>query len=129
METKALGKVEILGRFRFFFSDLIFLFFSFFSFSFFCSGVQDQNWIKKEVNKLFPRLWTSLSGKESGYISRSWEEKPVTRIMGPKVLKHFLLLFYKNLRFLAWSPQFGKSKEAHREVIGAPDWAWTPPCL
>lgn len=27
METKALGKVEILGRFRFFFSDLIFLFF------------------------------------------------------------------------------------------------------
>lgn len=35
METKALGKVEILGRFRFFFSDLIFLFFSFFSFSFF----------------------------------------------------------------------------------------------
>ena len=77
--------------------------------SHFSSGVKNRNWVKKEVSKLFPRLWTQLSGKESGRIS-SIGEKPGTRISGQKVAAHFLLLFYLNGRFLTWSSMLKRGK-------------------
>ena len=78
--------------------------------SHFFSGVKNRNWVKKEESKLFLRLWTQLSGKESGHISSRGEKKPGTRISGQKVVEHFLLLFYKNGRFLTWSSMLKRGK-------------------
>ena len=88
--------------------------------SHFCSGVQNRNLVKKEVSKLFPRLWTQLSGKESGHISSRGEKKPGTKISGQKVVEHFLLLFYTNGRFPTWSSHV-KKREVSWDAIGPID--------
>ena len=75
---------------------------------------------------MFPRLWTHLSGKESGHLSSSEKKKPETEITGQNVFEPFLPLFYKIFGFLAQNPLVGKREEELPVTVGP---AWTPFCL
>lgn len=116
-ERRDLNELGTLYRFAIFFR------------SHFYSGEQNRNVNKERSQQMFPRLWTHLSGKESGHLSSSEKKKSPTEIIGQNVFEHFLPLFYKILGFLAQSLHIGKREEELPIIAGPADCAWTPPCL